>query len=266
MRLWKRRLAAAALGALLAGLPAGASWADPLAPQTSWQLRAQVRPKSGTPLSGPRQIGDAVGLMHQAACARAQDQLGDGKPAGTKVELTLWRQAGPADQTRAQVPDVRCEAELLPRSAFRLKAWVTRPKDPGRRITNGPMSLASAVRLAAQVANDLADQVLATGGQPWITIRMAAREKRVREMIRSLSQRHQVDTQTALRVAACESKFNPKAFNHPYAGLYQQDIRRWPSRARHFGHPGASAFDPFANTDVSLRMARASGWSHWGCA
>lgn len=265
MKLWKRRLVAVALGGLLAGLPAGASWADTEAPQASWQLRAQVRPKSGTSLSGARQLGDAVALMHQAACARAQDQLGDGKPSGTKVELTLWRQAGPTDQTRAHVPDVRCEAEMVPHSAFRLKAWVTRPKED-RRVTNGPMSLASAVKLAAQVANDLADPVLATGGQPWITIRIAAKEKRVREMIRSLSQRHGVDAQTALRVAACESRFNPRAFNHPYAGVYQQNVNMWPRRARHFGHPGASPFDALANVDVSLKMARASGWGHWGCA
>jgi hypothetical protein len=85
-------------------------------------------------------------------------------------------------------------------------------------------------------------------------------------MIRSLAGRHGVSVTTSLRVAACESRFNPRAYNYPYAGIYQQNVRLWDRRAKHFGHPGTSPFDAYPNVDVSLKMARSMGWGHWGCA
>jgi hypothetical protein len=109
---------------------------------------------------------------------------------------------------------------------------------------------------------------MATGEQGWITLRLRTSQKPVRDMIRSLATRHGVSVGTSLRVAGCESRFRSRAYNPagPYAGVYQQSVPLWPGRARRFGHPGASPFDTYANVDVSLKMARAMGWGHWGCA
>ena len=75
---WSQRLVATALGAAMAtGLPASATAIppEPEAPQASWQLRAQVRPRPGVGLSKPRVLSDDVPLMRRAACRRARDLL-----------------------------------------------------------------------------------------------------------------------------------------------------------------------------------------------
>jgi hypothetical protein len=132
--------------------------------------------------------------------------------------------------------------------------------------TTGWIDPALALSRAAEVANKAAERVMDTGDQAWISVHLGAREKPVRGMIRGLARRHGVSVSTAIRVAGCESRFSRRAYNHPYAGVYQQDVRYWPRRAARFGHRGASPFDAYSNVDVSLKMARATGWGHWGCA
>lgn len=267
MTLWSKRLVAVALGAALAtGLPAGATAQEPQAPQASWQLRAQVRPRAGVRLSDPTVLSRAVARLRRAACRQARNLLRDGTPRRGKVELTMWRQSGAEDGTQAPVRGIRCHERFGDVSAFRLKARVSWPEAPGDPTSVGPMSLGPAVSRATEAANALAGRALQTDEQPWITIRMWSVEKKPRRMVRALARRHGVAVATAVHVAACESRFNPKAYSPPYAGIYQQDVRYWPGRARRYGHRGASPFDAYANVDVSLQMARAAGWGHWGCA
>jgi hypothetical protein len=261
MRKRLNRLPTAALVAVTAiGLSAGAGTAQvgSSTPHQSWQLRAQVRAGSGTPLSNPRTLPDAVGLVHEAACRGARDLLGDGEPVRTKVRLTLWRQPGPTDATKTGSPDMRCHAGPGRISAFALRAKV--------QGATGWVAAPLALDRVAEVSKRVAEKVMATGEQEWITLRLGTRQKPVRGMIRSLAARHRVSVTTSLRVAACESGFSPRAYNYPYAGVYQQDIRRWGRRAKQFGHPGASPFDAYPNVDVSLKMVRSMGWGHWGCA
>jgi hypothetical protein len=259
MRNRPSRLPAAVLvAALAAGLSAGpASGRGSSSSETSWQLRAQVRTRPGTNLSGPRTLPDAMALVHQAACGRAGDLLRDGDPRRTKVQITLWRQAGETDATRTGTPDMQCHVRLGQRSAFRLRGQVARASgwtDPARGLHR-----------VAELANNLADRVLTSGEKGWITLRLGSQEKPVRGMIRSLARRYGVSASTALRVAGCESRFNRRAYSYPYAGIFQQDVRYWPRRAARFGHRGHSPFDAYANIDVSLKMARSVGWAHWGC-
>jgi hypothetical protein len=108
--------------------------------------------------------------------------------------------------------------------------------------------------------------VLESGSKASITIVAAKDTKTVRQMIRSLATRYRLDVAKAISVAECESGLNPKAYSPPYAGVYQHSTRYWPKRAASYGHEGESVFDAFANVDVALQMARASGWGAWGCA
>jgi hypothetical protein len=266
----KRWLVIGALAAAVTvALPAGASLADPGSPaaQTTWQLRAQVRAERGTTLSHPKLISGAVALVRDAACRRARDLLTQGEPGRAEVQLTMWRQPGPTDQTQTAIPKASCEHRYEQESAFQLRAWVIHPRAPGKYVKTGRMSLRRAVAVVAERANIHAPRVLESGEPVQVTLRVRPREKDVRGMIRGLAQRYGVDVNAALRVAGCESGFNPRAYSPagPYGGIYQHAISYWPGRARHFGHPGASVFDPYANIDVSLRMVRAGGWSHWGC-
>lgn len=251
------RLPAAVLVAALAVSVSAAAGLAQTKPEESWQLRAQVRPRGGASLSGPRTLPDAIVQLHQAACRRAAELLADGEPGQARVQLALWRQPGPADATSTESPDMSCHVQPGRISAFRLRSRVAG--------ATGWVEAGQGLHRLAELANNMASKVMATGEKVWITLRLGAREKPVRGMIRSLARRHQVSVSTALTVAGCESHFNPRAYSHPYAGVYQQHVGYWPGRARRFGHRGASPFDPYANVEVSLRMARATGWGHWGC-
>ncbi|MDQ4005582.1 MAG: lytic transglycosylase domain-containing protein [Actinomycetota bacterium] len=233
---------------------------------SSWQLRGQVRMRPASGLSDPRSVSGATDLLHQAACRRAQVLLADSTPPRSQVELVLRRQEGTTDETSTPVPDVDCDIRLMRTSAFRLNAWVSYPQETGKYVQSRRMTLGGAVELAANLVNRIGPRVLETGEEATIGIRTRTREKPVRGMIQGLSRRYGVDSSTAIRVAQCESGLNPRAYSPPYAGIFQQDTSYWPRRAATYGHKGDSVFDAYANVEVSLRMAAAQGWRHWGCA
>lgn len=223
-----------------------------------WQLRAEVRGGGGT--SSPRTVPDAFDLVHRSACQDAADLLADGRPGDTRIRLTLWRQPGPPDATKPGRPDMRCHVAPSRNSAFQLRGSVVG--------ASGWAPAPLALRRMGAVTEKVVGKVLNSGRQARITLRLGTRQKQVRGMIRSLAVRHGVSVSTSLRVAACESGFNPRAYSPtgPYAGVYQQSVPHWGQRSRRYGHPGESVFDAYANVDVSLKMARALGWGHWGCA
>ncbi|HSJ29574.1 MAG TPA: transglycosylase SLT domain-containing protein [Acidimicrobiia bacterium] len=78
------------------------------------------------------------------------------------------------------------------------------------------------------------------------------------------------DVNRAIRVAWCQSSFNPAAVNPSSgaSGLFQHLPEDWATRAEAAGHPGASIFDPTANVAVAAWMLYdlPGGWSHWDCS
>lgn len=78
------------------------------------------------------------------------------------------------------------------------------------------------------------------------------------------------DVNKAIRVAWCESSFNPKAVNPTTgaAGLFQHLPSYWPERSAEAGFAGADIFDPEANVAVAAWLLYESpgGWSNWTCS
>jgi hypothetical protein len=260
----RRRIAAAVLVAALALGSAGTAVAEEDTAPESWQLRGQVR-AAGTETDA-RALPGTVDLLHQMSCRQAANLLADGDPGHVKVQMAVWRQSGPTDATHANVPKVKCDDKLERESAFRTQARVIYPREGGGMAKSGRVSIGEAVQLAARAANQIAPRVLETGERESITVVAAQDEKTVRQMIRSLAIRYRLDAAKAISVAECESGLNPRAYSPPYGGVYQHDTNRWPKRAATYGHEGESVFDAYANVDVALQMARASGWGAWGCA
>lgn len=77
------------------------------------------------------------------------------------------------------------------------------------------------------------------------------------------------DVSRAIRIAWCESSFNPENVNPVTgaAGLFQHAPDTWAARASAAGYPGADILDPEANVAVAAWMLYElpGGWSHWQC-
>lgn len=77
------------------------------------------------------------------------------------------------------------------------------------------------------------------------------------------------DVSRAVRIAWCESNFNPSAVNPRTgaAGLFQHIPRYWAERSAAAGIGGADIFDPVANVAVAawLLYQDPGGWDHWSC-
>ncbi len=92
----------------------------------------------------------------------------------------------------------------------------------------------------------------------------------VRDLIRCAARRWNVDVDTALRVAACESGQRPDADGGAYGGLYQHVRSAWPSRARRWiwrtWEVGHGIYNARAQAIVTMRMVDRFGWDAWGCS
>jgi soluble lytic murein transglycosylase-like protein len=70
----------------------------------------------------------------------------------------------------------------------------------------------------------------------------------------------------AMRIMACESGGNPRAYNRSGAsGLFQHLARYWSSRSAAAGWAGADIFNPTANVAVAAWLRDAMGWGSWVC-
>jgi soluble lytic murein transglycosylase-like protein len=89
----------------------------------------------------------------------------------------------------------------------------------------------------------------------------------VRAIVIASARRHGVDVEQFVRVAWCESRFDPNAVNpaSDARGVLQFIPTTWAANSVRYGWPGASPHDPYAASDVAAAMF-ARGQSHqWEC-
>ncbi|HEX6946405.1 MAG TPA: transglycosylase SLT domain-containing protein [Acidimicrobiia bacterium] len=76
------------------------------------------------------------------------------------------------------------------------------------------------------------------------------------------------DVNRAVRVAWCESRFDPKATDHRSGavGLFKHLPKYWPERAEQAGFPGASPTDPEASVAAAAwAVYNDGGWDIFPC-
>lgn len=92
-------------------------------------------------------------------------------------------------------------------------------------------------------------------------------ESQVRELIEQYFQPE--DVNRAIRIAWCESSFNPRSINPVTgaSGLFQHDPATWAERSMAAGYPGADVLDAEANVAVAAWMLYElpGGWAQWEC-
>jgi len=94
----------------------------------------------------------------------------------------------------------------------------------------------------------------------------AAAPAEIEAIIRAAAAQWGADPTQLLRVAWCESRYNPSAYNASGAsGLFQFMPRTWAANSVRAGYTGASVFDPVASANVAAYMFRNGQAWQWTC-
>ena len=88
----------------------------------------------------------------------------------------------------------------------------------------------------------------------------------IEQIIRDAAAAQGADAEQLLRVAYCESRFNPGAYNASGAsGLFQFLPSTWAANSARAGFAGASVWDPVASANVAAYMFRMGQSGQWVC-
>lgn len=89
----------------------------------------------------------------------------------------------------------------------------------------------------------------------------------IADIIRAAAAKYGVDPETLLRVAYCESRYDPLAYNGILgaSGLFQFIPGTWRANSPLAGYGGASVWDPVANANVAAWMWSTGKSGQWAC-
>ena len=89
----------------------------------------------------------------------------------------------------------------------------------------------------------------------------------IETIIRTAAAKYGVDAETLLRVAYCESRYDPLAYNGILgaSGLFQIIPGTWRANSVPAGYGGASVWDPVANANVAAWMFSTGKSGQWAC-
>jgi G5 domain/Transglycosylase SLT domain/G5-linked-Ubiquitin-like domain len=89
----------------------------------------------------------------------------------------------------------------------------------------------------------------------------------IEAIIRAAAAKYGVDAETLLRVAYCESRYDPLAYNGILgaSGLFQIIPSTWRANSVAAGYAGASVWDPVANANVAAWMFSKGQSYQWSC-
>ncbi len=89
----------------------------------------------------------------------------------------------------------------------------------------------------------------------------------IADIIRAAAAKYGVDPEQLLRVAYCESRYDPLAYNAILgaSGLFQIIPGTWRVNSAAAGYAGASVWDPVANANVAAWMFGKNQAGQWAC-
>jgi uncharacterized protein YabE (DUF348 family) len=172
-----------------------------------------------------------------------------------------------ADQQVTVQEEVPFAVRVQPDSNLdRLHQVVVAPGQPGRvlntyliRVVDGretARTLLASEELAAPVA-----ELRRVG------TRIPPGSSEIETIIRDAAAAHGANADQLVRVAYCESRFNPGAYNASSgaSGLFQFLPSTWAANSVRAGYAGASVFDPVASANVAAYMFAMGQSGQWVC-
>ena len=135
------------------------------------------------------------------------------------------------------------------------------------RLTLGLLFAIRLLSPGAAGAQGLGDAGQGGGQEAEVAVVTARQDLDVPEMIRDAAGRWGLDPNQMLRVAWCESKFDPGAYNRSSgaSGVFQFIPRTWAWASAAVGQAQASPFDPAANVEAAAWLMKTQGPRHWTC-
>ena len=157
--------------------------------------------------------------------------------------------------------EVIYDAELAAGKTTVVTAGVTGLADNTYRIHVVDGAEAGRALVASTVVVSPVAEVRRVGTKP------APAPSSVEAVIRTAAAVWGADPDQLLRVAWCESRYNPNAVNarSGAAGLFQFMPATWAANSVRAGYGGASVFDAVANANVAAYMFRNGQAAQWSC-
>lgn len=171
-----------------------------------------------------------------------------------------------ADQQVTVLEETPFAVRLQPDANLeRLRQAVVTPGEPGRventylvRVVDGREAARTLV--SSQVLSVPVAEVRRVG------TRTPTGAAEIEAIIREAAAAHGVDPEQLVRVAYCESRFNPGAYNASgAAGLFQFMPGTWAANSVRAGYAGASVYDPVASANVAAWMFARGQAYQWVC-
>lgn len=172
-----------------------------------------------------------------------------------------------ASNEPAGTPDVDI-APGLGRTAGAVSALSFTYHVDGEPVTSTSIDIDQAVQRALEAR---ADRIEGSGDSRATTNTVIRSRYLSESQVRNLVAKYfrPADVNKAVRIAWCESTFNPNSVNPTSgaSGLFQHLPEFWAERSAAAGFAGADIFDPDANVAVAawLVYEAPGGWSHWTC-
>jgi len=219
-----------------------------------------------TPLRAPRAATVAEALAVNGIELSPQDRIDSPRNAivGAGDVIHLVRVGDFDDVVRETVSfpvQVILDAELLTGRVVVVTPGVPGLADNTYRVqvvdgAEAGRTLVSSVEVVTPVA-----EVRRVGTKP------APAPADIESVIRAAAAAWGADANQLLRVAWCESRYNPLAYNarSGASGLFQFIPTTWAANSVRAGYAGASAFDPVANANVAAYMFGSGQAWQWAC-
>ncbi len=142
-------------------------------------------------------------------------------------------------------------------------------------VTAGLPGLAQNTYLVRSIDGEEVDQVVLSSVEltapvpevRHVGIRPPPVPSEIESIIRAAAATWGADADQLLRVAWCESRYNPAAYNaySGTSGLFQFKPLTWAANSVRAGYDGASVFDPVANANVAAFMFATGQARQWAC-
>ena len=258
--------------------------------------RAQTAPRGGAPEASRASLSGQSLVLARGVSVTVVDggaQLLLRAPVGSSVTDTLGLagvRLGPLDQVVAPEGRTVASGDLI--RVLRVVESQTVVREPiafGVTTVADPSLVANRTFIAREGVNGLAENAyrikVVDGAETERTLtsslvltqpvdevrhvgtRIPPGPSEIESVIRAAALTWGADVDQLLRIAWCESRYNPAAYNASSgaSGLFQFISRTWAANSVRAGFSGASVFDPVANANTAAMMFANHQERQWAC-